>query len=63
MSSNRIFAWTPKRVTSGKIVWLSWYYSHIQYYDPSTGKPPATGYCFVWTETPQEQTFRLLTRD
>jgi hypothetical protein len=59
----RRFAWFPFTVTSGKRIWLSWYYEHFQYHDPGTGKPPAVGGCFVWTETPYEQIIRLLQKD
>jgi hypothetical protein len=54
------FAWWPVRVTSGKQVWLSTYIEHKTLYDSSTGKPPISSMYFVWTETPKEQTLRLL---
>lgn len=54
------FAWFPKRVTSGKIVWLSTYYEHIDLYDKSTGRPPLMSFDFRWTETSKERTWRLL---
>jgi hypothetical protein len=54
------FAWWPKRVTSGKRIWLSSYIEHIELYDRNTGRAPITTFDFRWTETPQEKTFRLL---
>ena len=54
------FAWFPKKVTSGKIIWLSKYYEHIHLYDPSTGRPPLKSFDFRWTETSKERTWRLL---
>lgn len=54
------FAWLPKRVTSGKLIWLSSYYEHKNLYDPNTGRPPIKSLYFIWTETPKEQTIRLL---
>lgn len=54
------FAWLPRRVTSGERVWLQNYYEHWSAYDPSTGKPPAIGFYFVWTETKEERLWRLI---
>jgi hypothetical protein len=54
------FAWWPVVVTSGKKIWLQTYYEHRDSYDISTGRPPLTTLYFTWTETPQEQTWRLL---
>ena len=54
------FAWLPKRVTSGKIVWLSTYYEHIDLYDRNTGRAPIMSFEFRWTETSKERTWRLL---
>jgi len=54
------FAWWPTRVTSGKCVWLTKYILHQQLYDDSTGRPPINSLYFVWTETLQEKTWRLL---
>jgi hypothetical protein len=57
------FAWLPKQVTSGEQVWLRYYYEHQIDYDPSTGKPPIHGGCFVWTELEEERIVRLLKGD
>jgi hypothetical protein len=54
------FAWWPKRVTSGKLIWLSKYYEHVELYDRNTGRAPITTFDFRWTETPKEQTVRIL---
>ncbi len=54
------FSWLPKRVTSGKLVWLSYYYEHRSLYDENTGRPPLNTFEFVWSETPKEKTWRLL---
>ena len=54
------FAWWPTRMSSGKMVWLQSYNLHRQPYDESTGRPPLTSLYFEWTETPKEQTWRLL---
>jgi len=54
------FAWWPTRVTSGKTVWLKKYILHRSLYDKSTGRPPLNSLYFEWTETAQEQTFRVL---
>jgi hypothetical protein len=54
------FAWLPRRVSSGKVVWLSWYYEYKSLYDENTGRPPLNSLYFVFTETPKEKTFRLL---
>lgn len=35
-------------------------FEHIELYDRNTGRAPITTFDFRWTETPQEQTFRLL---
>lgn len=59
MESKR-FAWCPITVTSGKRIWLSFYYHHENLYDASTGRPPLKSLYFIWTETPQEKTWRLL---
>ena len=57
---SKLFAWLPIRVTSGKRVWLSYYYQYKSLYDASTGRPPLHGLYFVWTETPKEKIWRLL---
>jgi len=54
------FAWLPTRVTSGKTVWFKTYIQHRSLYDESTGRPPLNSLYFEWTETLQEQTWRLL---
>lgn len=54
------FAWWPTQVTSGKKIWLRNYIEHQNLYDSSTGRPPIGSLYFTWTETPQEQTLRLL---
>jgi hypothetical protein len=59
MKSKR-FAWFPKRMTSGKRIWLKYYLEHRTLYDESTGRPPINSFYFEWTETLQEQTWRLL---
>jgi hypothetical protein len=56
----RQFAWFPTKVTSGKRVWLKYYFRHKTLYDESTGRPPIHSLHFEWTETPQEKTWRLL---
>lgn len=56
----RRFAWLPKRVSSGKVVWLSTYYEYKTLYDESTGRPPLFNQYFVFTETEREKTIRLL---
>lgn len=56
----RKFAWLPKRVSSGQVVWLSWYWEYRTLYDESTGRPPLNSLYFVFTETEKEKTFRLL---
>jgi len=56
------FAWLPKKVTSGKLVWLSTYYEYKNLYDSSTGRPPIGSLYFTWTETVKEKTWRLLTQ-
>jgi hypothetical protein len=59
MESKR-FALLPKRVTSGKIVWLKYYFEHKELFDRRTGRAPVTSLHFTWTETAQEKTWRLL---
>ena len=59
-SIKRRFAWWPKRVTSGKWVWLKHYYESISMYDASTGRPPLTSLYFVYTETEQEYSWNVL---
>lgn len=54
------FAWWPVRVTSGKLIWLKYYFEHKGLYDSSTGRPPLNSLYFTWSETPQEKTWRLL---
>jgi hypothetical protein len=59
MESKR-FAWLPKRVTSGKLIWFKNYWEHISLYDKNTGRAPITSFDFRWTETAAERTWRLL---
>jgi hypothetical protein len=59
MESKR-FAVLPKRMTSGRIVWLNYYYQHRELYDTTTGRPPMNGLYFEWTETSAERTWRML---
>jgi hypothetical protein len=54
------FALWPVRVTSGKRIWLKQYIQHKNLYDFSTGRPPLNSLYFIWTETLQEKTWRLL---
>lgn len=54
------FAWLPKRVTSGRQIWLDFYWEHISLYDETTGRPPLNSFDFRWTETVVERTWRLL---
>jgi hypothetical protein len=54
------FAWWPTQVTSGKRIWLKYYFQHKSLYDQSTGRPPLNSLWFEWTETEQERTWRLL---
>jgi hypothetical protein len=56
----RKFAWLPRRVSSGQVAWLSWYWEYRSLYDESTGRPPINSLYFVFTETAKEKTFRLL---
>ncbi len=56
----RKFAWLPTRVSSGKIVWLNYYYLYKTLYDSSTGRPPLNSLYFVYSETAKEKTIRLL---
>ncbi len=56
----RKFAWLPQRVSSGRVVWLSYYYEYRTLYDENTGRPPIHSLYFTFTETPKEKTFRLL---
>jgi hypothetical protein len=57
---NKLFAWLPCRVTSGKWIWLNNYYQHRSLYDETTGRPPLNSLHFVWTETSSERTWRIL---
>lgn len=57
---SKLFAWWPVKVTSGKLIWLKYYFRHKSLYDASTGRPPLNSLYFEWTETPQEKTWRLL---
>jgi hypothetical protein len=34
----RKFAWLPRRVSSGQVAWLSWYWEYRSLYDESTGR-------------------------
>jgi len=54
------FAWRPIKVTSGKLVWLKYYFRHRERFDVSTGRPPLSSLYFEWTETASEKTWRLL---
>jgi hypothetical protein len=54
------FAWLPTRITSGKLIWLKYYFLHQNLYDSSTGRPPLGSLYFTWSETEAEQTLRLL---
>jgi len=54
------FAFLPKRMTSGKTVWLNYYYRHQELYDTTTGRPPMNSLYFEWTETSAERTWRVL---
>ncbi len=56
----KLFAFLPKRMTSGKLVWLSYYYQHKELFDRRTGRAPVTSLHFTWTETPVEKTLRLI---
>lgn len=57
------FAWIPIRVSSGKLVWLEYYYFYQTSFDPSTGRPPLSSTHFVFSETTKEKTWRLLKED
>jgi hypothetical protein len=57
---NKLFAWWPTTVTSGKRIWLTCYFQHKTLYDESTGRPPLNSLYFTWTETLQEKMWRLL---
>lgn len=54
------FAWLPKKVTSGQMVWLKFYYQHRMLYDESTNRPPLNSLYYKWTETESEKVWRLL---
>lgn len=54
------FAWLPKKVTSGRIVWLKIYIEHKEMFDRRTGRAPLKSLYYVWTETASERTWRLL---
>ena len=54
------FAWFPTTVTSGKKIWLTFFYQHNNLYDASTGRPPLGSLYFTWTETVKERQWRLL---
>ena len=56
----KLFAFFPKRMTSGKLVWFTYYYQHKELFDRRTGRAPVTTLHFTWTETPAEKTLRLL---
>jgi hypothetical protein len=56
----RKFALWPKKVTSGKLVWFSWYIEHRELFDRNTGRAPITTFEFKWTETESEKTWRVL---
>ncbi len=57
---NEHFAWLPTKVTSGKWVWFSKYYEHVELYDRRTGRAPLMSFDFRWTETAKERTWRLI---
>jgi hypothetical protein len=57
---SKVFAILPTRVTSGKLVWLSYYYKHKELFDRRTGRAPVTSLHFTWTETLRERSWRLL---
>jgi hypothetical protein len=57
---NKKFAWSPVQVTSGQWIWLKTYYQHRSLYDETTGRPPLNSFYFVWTETADERTWRVL---
>ena len=59
MESKR-FAWLPKKMTSGRLIWLTRYWHHRSLYDKNTGRPPLNNLYFQWTETAQERTWRVL---
>jgi hypothetical protein len=54
------FAWTPTKVSSGRVVWLGYYFEYKTLYDEATGRPPLNSLYFTFTETPKEKTIRLL---
>lgn len=57
---SKIFALFPKQVTSGKWVWLNFYYQHRSLYDESTGRPPLNDLYYEWSETTKEYKWRLM---
>jgi hypothetical protein len=57
---NKRFAWRPIMVTSGKWIWMTYYYQHKSLYDKTTGRPPLNSLHFIWTETAKERTWRML---
>ena len=56
----RRFAWLPTRMSSGRRVWLGYYWLYRSPYDDSTGRPPLFDQYFTFSETDQERTWRLL---
>ena len=54
------FAFLPTKMTSGKLIWLKYYFCHKELFDRHTGRAPVTRLYFTWTETAQEKTWRLL---
>jgi hypothetical protein len=54
------FALFPKKVTSGKTVWFTYYWEHRELWDRRTGRAPIMTFEFVWTETAQERTWRFI---
>ncbi len=57
---NKLFAWLPKTVTSGKVTWFKYYYEHVELFDRRTGRAPVMSFDFRWTETASERTWRVL---
>jgi hypothetical protein len=56
----REFAWWPRKMSSGRTVWLCHYWYYKTLYDDHTGRPPLFDQYFTFTETEQERTWRLL---
>lgn len=60
MKEVKRFAFFPKKVTSGKQVWFSFYYETFHSFDPATGRPPLNSQYYSFTETEKEYKWRKI---